>query len=123
MNAMDPKLVMVVEDNPGVREATMDALEYFNYRCAGAENGQAALEMLKSASSLPCLILLDLMMPVMNGWQFLQKVEQDPELADIPIVVISALADRHCSLQHVALCLPKPVSIDMLGELLTKLCR
>lgn len=59
-----------------------------------AENGKQALEILRSASKLPTIILLDLMMPVMNGWEFLKVISEDQNLVHIPIVVCSAATEN-----------------------------
>ena len=65
-------------------------LESSGYAAALAENGKAALELLVSADPMPDLILLDLMMPVMDGWQFRELQRERPALRDIPVVIISA---------------------------------
>lgn len=122
MQEDDRKWVMVVEDNAELRDSTIAALEICNYEAAGAENGQAALEHLEAKSVLPCLIFLDLMMPVMNGWQFLQKLQEDPKLARIPVIVVSALVGSEQSIPHVVDCLPKPLSIDQLIKVLPQHC-
>ena len=81
--------VMVVEDDPDAREALEQFLEIFGYEAVTAKNGSEALSILKSGVR-PELILLDLMMPVMDGWQFVDEIARDPELRQTPIAVTSA---------------------------------
>jgi CheY-like chemotaxis protein len=85
-----PHPVLVVEDDADIREAMVAILESEGYDVSVAGDGAEALAQLK-AGSRPCIILLDLMMPVMDGWTFCQETGKDTELAAIPIVVVSAL--------------------------------
>jgi CheY-like chemotaxis protein len=82
--------VLVVEDDDDTRELLREALEAHGYAVACAANGDQALEHLRASSPLPDVILLDLMMPVMNGWQFRSAQRRDQALASIPVVVITA---------------------------------
>lgn len=98
--------VLVVEDDPGNRELLIRMLEKDGYQVTGAENGSLALESI--AANPPALILLDLMMPVMDGFAFLEALRQQPDFAEIPVVVVTAkdlsAADRellHGSVQQV----------------------
>jgi CheY-like chemotaxis protein len=96
------------------------ALQFAGHRVITAPNGRDALELLRKER--PSLILLDLMMPVMDGWQFCAALEQDPALSGVPLVVISALADvaaRMPAAEH----LSKPVDIDRMLELVDRICR
>jgi CheY-like chemotaxis protein len=81
--------VMVVEDDFAIRETLRELLEEEGYRVAWASNGDEALTQLRRGT-FPGLILLDLMMPVMDGTAFRSALRLDPELAGIPVVVISA---------------------------------
>jgi CheY-like chemotaxis protein len=81
--------VMVIEDDFAIRESLRELLEDQGYRVMWAANGKEALARLR-AGHAPKLILLDLMMPVMDGTEFLRAQRLDPELAPIPVVVISA---------------------------------
>lgn len=83
--------ILVVDDEPDVRDALKDALEYEGYKTVGAANGQEALEYLRQ-NPAPCLVLLDLMMPVMNGYDFLESVRNDPRLRAVSILIVSAAA-------------------------------
>ncbi len=85
------RVVLVVDDDASIRESLVDLLGDEGYRVDTAGNGVEALEKLRQPSGLrPCVILLDLMMPIMNGQQFYTEQQRDPALSSIPIVVISA---------------------------------
>jgi CheY-like chemotaxis protein len=81
--------VLIVEDDLDIRDTLAQILEFEGYRVHGAENGKEALEKLHNGSK-PGLILLDLMMPVMDGWQFRVEQKKDSNLSNIPVVIISA---------------------------------
>src|SRR5438445_696734 len=81
--------VLLVDDDFEICDTLSQLLQDEGYSVATASNGLEALHYLRGAT-LPRLILLDLMMPVMNGWQFRHEQQRDPELASIPLVVLSA---------------------------------
>jgi len=81
--------VLLVEDDAVVRGAMKMVLEWEGYRVTCAANGREALDLLR-ASEPPSVIMLDLMMPVLDGWEFRQEQKQDPALASIPVVIVSA---------------------------------
>src|SRR5690349_23695253 len=83
--------VLVVEDDFDLRDALVPILEYEGHRVVSAANGKEALERLRTMPP-PSLILLDLMMPVMDGEQFRAQQLRDPALASIPVVIVSAHA-------------------------------
>jgi len=85
--------VLVVEDEPENRLFIGLMLRTEGYDVLEAEDGQSALELL-ARERLPELILLDVMMPGLNGWQVFQRLRQDPRLAGIPVVMLTALAQR-----------------------------
>jgi CheY-like chemotaxis protein len=78
-----------VEDDRRGRKAVSEFLERRGYTILGAQNGQKALDELKSGASVS-LILLDLSMPVMDGWEFLERQRNDPAIAQIPVVVLTS---------------------------------
>ncbi len=82
--------VLVVDDDRDLREALCSALSDSGFRATGCGDGRQALEYLKSGQPKPALILLDWMMPVMSGGEFLEAQAKDPDISDIPVVVISA---------------------------------
>jgi CheY-like chemotaxis protein len=117
--------VLVVEDDLEIRESVMEILEEHGYEPVGAQNGLEALDKLRSPGPTPCLILLDLMMPLMDGRAFRQVQLQSPELASIPVVVISAFRDVAQALQEmkVADLLKKPFKLQELVGLAQRYCR
>ena len=116
-------VVLVVEDDPDIRATLCEALEDNGYRAAGAANGAEALEYLRKAAEPPCLILLDLMMPVMDGQTFRTEQRADPKLANIPVVVISAYRDVERQANDLAAeFLSKPVRLETLLETARKHC-
>ena len=125
---MDNKLgpartVLLVEDDQDVREAISDVLIEEGYLVASADTGAEALAWLRKAEALPAVILLDLMMPVMDGWQFRAEQERRPEWASIPVIVLSAVGntkERAESIRPFG-CLRKPLDIDELLGMLAKL--
>src|SRR5271163_1756265 len=91
-NSSDEKLVLVVDDDLSVRESMAELLDVKGYCVLQAENGQRALDVLKKTPHFPCLVLLDLAMPVMGGPELLEPRAQDPILRAIPVVIVSGNA-------------------------------
>ena len=89
-DSMAAHQVLVVEDNTDVRETLMELLESHGYQALGAEHGQEALDKIQNLPEPPCMIVLDLMMPVMDGRAFRQEQLKDPKMSQIPVVVVSA---------------------------------
>jgi CheY-like chemotaxis protein len=85
--------ILIVEDDRDTREMLERFLQFEGFGVRSAPNGEAALATLH-AGTRPSVILLDLMMPVMNGWQFRQAQQSDPGLSDIPVVVVTAAGSR-----------------------------
>jgi CheY-like chemotaxis protein len=115
--------VMIVEDDPDTREMLERFLELEGFEVRTAANGQLALDAL-SADSASSVILLDLMMPVMNGWQFREAQVSDPKIAGIPVVVVTAAGakDDIPAIQADAW-LSKPVDLDRLLATIGEICR
>jgi CheY-like chemotaxis protein len=84
------KTILLVEDEADAREVLSTMLEDAGYHVLRAANGVMALEALRSAGGKCSLILLDLMMPVMNGWDFRKRQKDDPGLSHIPVLLMSA---------------------------------
>lgn len=121
---MKCNFILVVEDDPDLRETTRDILELEGFRASTAENGEEALKVLQEMK-LPCLILLDLMMPVMDGWEFLEafKNEHKDLFGKIPVVVVSAVADL-TGVQQEYRChvMNKPADVQQLVSLARQYC-
>jgi CheY-like chemotaxis protein len=108
------KLVLVVDDDRSVRESLSGLLDVEGYSVLAAENGQTALDILEKAAHFPCLILLDLAMPIMDGRGFLKFRAKDPMLRQIPVVVVSGDPPRGEQLSGIEAYLQKPVRFDRL---------
>jgi CheY-like chemotaxis protein len=114
--------VFIVEDDLDTREMLVRFLELEGYRVESAENGKLALERLGSGVRA-CVILLDLMMPVMDGWQFRQEQVQIAALADIPVIVVSAAGRDRIERIDADAYLSKPVDLDELLGCVSQFCR
>ncbi len=84
--------VMIVDDDPDIREALAQLLEIEGHDVSTAGDGRCALELLRGRP--PDVVVLDLMMPVMDGWEFREAQRKDPRLSAIPVIVISAATHR-----------------------------
>jgi CheY-like chemotaxis protein len=113
--------VLVVEDDEGVRDALSLILDIEGYDVTVASDGAEALSLLANMEP-PCLILSDLMMPVMDGWTFAGELGKDPRLASIPIVFVTAFAERAASLSKAHRVIRKPVDTDLLIEVVGQYC-
>ena len=114
------KTILIVEDDDSIRETLQSVLELEGHDVLAAENGQVGLELLKN-NPKPCLILLDLMMPVMNGWDFAAALEKDNSLSTIPVIIISAYNEKAIHIKSKAI-LKKPVDINTLYGAIKEWC-
>lgn len=115
-----PAPIMVVDDDRDIREIVSDVLSHAGYEVVTAANGADALVLLQTMT--PCLILLDLNMPIMDGMEFRRRQQSDPMLVRIPTVIMSAMHrmnDRIAAL-GVEEALPKPVELRRLLELVRR---
>ena len=86
--------ILVVEDHPDVRDVICQLVADAGHVHHEAANGQEALQWLMGQREPPCLILLDLRMPVMDGWDFLRALRADRRLADVPVIILSVTISR-----------------------------
>jgi CheY-like chemotaxis protein len=115
----DPR-ILVVEDDADAREAMIALLQMKGYRAVPAGNGREALDYLNRAP-VPDLIILDLWMPVMDGWQFRSEQIRDPRLKDVPVIVVTALSDQaDVEANEVII---KPVDVDRLLNTVSHYCK
>ncbi len=112
--------ILVVEDDVDIREALIDVLESEGYHAESAANGKEALDLLHLIEK-PCLVLLDMMMPIMNGQEFLERVMKDAYLAPIPVLVVSAIADQESTKGAVGF-IKKPVDLDTVLKIVDQYC-
>jgi CheY-like chemotaxis protein len=118
---MVSKVVMVVDDDEDIRYALSCILEDEGYRVLSVEHGRAALDMLL-AGERPGVIFLDLMMPVMDGWAFRDEQKKHAELAQIPVVVITAAGRDRSSTIDADRVLQKPLSFDVVLRTVEEFC-
>jgi CheY-like chemotaxis protein len=113
--------VLVVEDDPDLREMMEQLLHLEGFATLTAPNGLEALNLLNAGAPVK-VILLDLMMPVMDGWEFRRRQRANPKLAGIPVVVMSAIdGERLQEIEPVA-CFRKPLAFARMIDLLQRLC-
>jgi CheY-like chemotaxis protein len=114
--------VFLVEDDADTREMIGRFLELEGFAVESASNGQEALARLTSGAQ-PCVILLDLMMPVMDGWEFRQHQISHTALADIPVIVFSAAGRERMRQIEANDYLSKPVDLDELLKRISRFCQ
>ena len=116
----DMKKILIVEDDEAIRTTLRMALEMEGYFVVTSNNGEEGLRTLRAMSS-PCLVLLDLMMPVMSGWDFLEAKKRDDHIATIPVLVTSAVADK-VDPKTMAGIMKKPIDLDALLAFVKNFC-
>jgi len=114
--------VLIVEDDADLREMMAQLLALEGFGAHAVANGREALDYLENGHS-PRLILLDLMMPVMDGWEFRREQQRDPRVADIPVIVLSALDQSRAGDIDEAAFLKKPLDFDRLLDLVRHYCQ
>ncbi|PCC73902.1 Response regulator receiver domain-containing protein [Nannocystis exedens] len=113
--------ILLVEDDADIRDVVAELLRGEGYDVHGAENGEQALAYLHEAEREPCLILLDLMMPVVDGWQVLARLRAQDRLLALPVVVMSASSPAAAP-ADVAAFVRKPIDLDLLLGLVRRYC-
>lgn len=113
----EQRTILVVDDDNGIREALSDVLDQLGYSVVGARDGAEALELLRGGCEAS-IVLLDLGMPTMNGWQFREELLRDRRFVDLPVVVITASATQDASALGVTDVLTKPVQLARLIDIL-----
>ena len=121
--AADP-IVLIVEDDADIRDALTSVFEARGMPTWLASNGQEALDLVRHQGTRPAVILLDLLMPVMDGCQFLVSAEREPLLAGVPVVVVTAQPRRAAELPTpVHAVLEKPVAVPTLIQSVQEACK
>jgi CheY-like chemotaxis protein len=113
--------VLLVEDDLDISEAVQSILAEEGYEIKCVFNGKEALDFLGTATKLPGLILLDIMMPYMNGFEFREAQLKDKKMADIPTIILSA-AGKHDDIEklHFKECLKKPLDLETLIDVVKR---
>lgn len=119
-----PFSVLVVDDDPSIRKMIVAALRREGYRFFEAANGREALDLMRSEQ--PDVVVLDLMMPMVSGWDVLRERLNEPELTRIPVIIVSANRDAELSSaidKGICAFLPKPFDISALSALVKSCMR
>lgn len=114
------RVIVVVEDDVDLRETVQEILAHAGYLPLGYSGARDALSGIRALASLPALILLDLMMPGMNGWEFREEQVRDATLRDVPVVVMTASTSLDRNPIHVNEILRKPVEIPVLLDAIAR---
>ncbi|HEX4341595.1 MAG TPA: response regulator [Polyangiaceae bacterium] len=112
--------VLVVEDEEDLREMIREALEMSGYTVVTAAEGQAALDAIESIEHV-CVVLLDLLMPGMNGWDFFAELRRRPGFKDVPVVIHTSAPDRAPS--GATRVIQKPLVLARLLSLVGEFCQ
>jgi CheY-like chemotaxis protein len=113
--------ILVVEDDVATRSALADILEIEGYNVATVGNGREALEYAQD-NPAPCLIILDLMMPEMDGWEFRARQKKHPKLAESPVFVLTASGRQATKGFDADMILHKPIDVDRLLSAIESFC-
>lgn len=113
--------ILIIDDDEGIRESVRMALELNSYEVFTAENGQEGLSTLASLSTC-CVVLLDLMMPVMNGWAFIDELYKSRRFQKLPVVIVTAYPNQEKPIGAAEMIL-KPIELDPLLACVAKYCR
>lgn len=114
-------MILIVDDEPALVEAISSVLEDEGHAVTIAADGRAALGLLRDGLR-PCLAILDLMMPHMDGWELRETMLADPSLADIPVAVVSALARGEMRQLRPVAVIKKPFALTQIVELANRHC-
>ncbi|MBU6375884.1 MAG: response regulator [Bdellovibrionales bacterium] len=113
--------ILVVEDDASIRMTLRLALEMEGYTVCTASHGQEALTQL-SQMSAPCLILLDLMMPIMNGWEFIKALRANAHFAPIPVALVTAYSEEAAHFEGSQALVKKPIDLEILLQVVRRFC-
>jgi CheY-like chemotaxis protein len=115
--------ILVVDDDPAIRRVVADILEMSDYMVRMASNGAEALAEVKNWP--PAMVLLDLMMPVMDGWEFLRRCRGDHACGAVPVAVMSAARDAGAISDELGASafLPKPFELDDVLRIVSRFAR
>ena len=118
--ASEPRTVLLVDDDPGVRHTLARFLGFEGFSVVEAGNGQEALVHLRRGCAAEAIVL-DLRMPVMDGWTFRRAQRSDPAIADIPVIVLSGADAHRFSELDAAAAFEKPVTMSQIADQLRRI--
>jgi CheY-like chemotaxis protein len=113
--------ILIVDDDADIRTTFSQILRDEGYSTLAARNGADALQLLHERER-PCVLLLDLMMPVVDGWEVIGRLNHYEEMAGVPIIVITAFVEHAPTDRRISAVLKKPVEADTLIETVAKFC-
>lgn len=116
------KRVLVIEDDHNMRVTMRQTLEAYGYSVQSATNGKDALDYLRRSVEKPDLILLDIMMPLMSGWEFIKEQRKDAALSSIPVVIVTASEGVQGATLPARALIQKPFELTTLMTVVRKLC-
>lgn len=121
---MHGKVVLIVEDDPSTAAALADIIRLAGHEPVVAVNGQEALDILNAGEVEICLVVLDLSMPVMDGWELRKRMVADPRLASLPVIVVTADANarKRAEQAQAVQFLTKPIEPSVLLETIDQHC-
>jgi CheY-like chemotaxis protein len=115
-------VILLVDDSDDLRALYGGMLRRHGYDVQEAENGQVALDRLHQMNGVPCLVLLDLMMPIMSGSELLRVLHESGRLATVPVIVLSA-GGQESDAPEATKFVRKPIAADVLVALVGEFCR
>jgi CheY-like chemotaxis protein len=118
---MGQNAILIVDDDEGIQDILRLALQMHDYPVAVASNGKEALALLENMPA-PCLIVTDLMMPTMNGREFIDELDRHPEWSQIPVAIVSAFADQARLVERPVSVIEKPIELTKLMNLVRQFC-
>ncbi|HET6923255.1 MAG TPA: response regulator transcription factor [Anaeromyxobacteraceae bacterium] len=118
---METGRILLVEDDAAIREGVADGLAFEGYQAEGVSNGREALDWLEREGP-PAVVVLDLLMPVMNGAQLLERLRADPRWAAVPAVLMSAAMPEAEALPRADAYLQKPFDLSELVAAVARWC-
>lgn len=113
--------ILIVEDDLAIRQMMSDVLELNGFRIFTASDGNEGIQKLEKIVPEPCIVLLDLMMPGSNGWQFLDIQRNDPRFREVPVIVCSAYKESALAVQPSAF-IEKPLQLNALLGTVKEFC-
>lgn len=113
---MTSKPILIIDDDQDIQSAITMVLEFHGYKVHSVFNGQEAIDLFAKDEATPSLILLDLMMPVMDGFQFLKHFEMHPKASGIPVIVMTAAKNKAMEIKNYTTLL-KPFDVKILLNL------
>jgi CheY-like chemotaxis protein len=118
---MQGKTILIVEDDDSIRNTLKIALEFEGYHVEAGSNGKEGLDLLYQMER-PCLIILDMMMPVMDGLGFLAALKKEPQFAGLSIIIVTAFSEKTQATSQVSQVIKKPVDLNYLLDIVRHYC-